>query len=105
MSRPNIESIRLTVLKGYQELVERGWSRPDEAAACSSMPVRALCCCQGERQKFLAEEWPRITATIQRLGLKAEDLLDGAARRSKAKAKEEGAEAMRTFNFIMWRTF
>jgi GntR family transcriptional regulator len=45
---------------------------------------------QGERQKFLAEEWPRIAATIQRLGLKAEDLLDGAAPRSKAKAKEEG---------------
>jgi GntR family transcriptional regulator len=45
---------------------------------------------QGERQKFLAEEWPRITATIQRLGLKTEDLLNGAARRLKAKAKEEG---------------
>ncbi len=24
---------------------------------------------QGERQKFLAEEWPRVHATIQRLGL------------------------------------
>jgi GntR family transcriptional regulator len=33
---------------------------------------------QGERQRFLAEEWPRISATIQRLGLKAEELLDGA---------------------------
>ena len=32
---------------------------------------------QGERQKFLAEEWPRVHATIQRLGLKAEELLDG----------------------------
>ena len=30
---------------------------------------------QGERQKFLAEEWPRIHATIQRLGLSAEELL------------------------------
>jgi GntR family transcriptional regulator len=34
---------------------------------------------QGERQKFLAEEWPRVSATIQRLGLKAEDLLDAAS--------------------------
>ena len=34
---------------------------------------------QGERQKFLGEEWPRVHATIQRLGLKAEELLDGAA--------------------------
>ena len=33
---------------------------------------------QGERQKFLGEEWPRIYATIQRLGLKVEELLDGA---------------------------
>jgi GntR family transcriptional regulator len=30
---------------------------------------------QGERQKFLAEQWPRIYATIQRLGLSAEELL------------------------------
>jgi GntR family transcriptional regulator len=37
---------------------------------------------QGERQKFLGEEWPRVHATIQRLGLKAEELLaatDGAS--------------------------
>ena len=32
---------------------------------------------QGEREKFLAEEWPRVQATIQRLGLKAEELLNG----------------------------
>ena len=31
---------------------------------------------QGERQKFLAEEWPRVSATIQRLGLTAKELLD-----------------------------
>jgi GntR family transcriptional regulator len=34
---------------------------------------------KGERQKFLLDEWPRIQATIQRLGLKAEELLDTAA--------------------------
>jgi GntR family transcriptional regulator len=33
---------------------------------------------QGERQKFLAEEWPRVHATIQRLGLTAKELLDAA---------------------------
>jgi hypothetical protein len=31
---------------------------------------------QGERQKFLAEEWPRVSANIQRLGLTAEELLE-----------------------------
>jgi GntR family transcriptional regulator len=30
---------------------------------------------KGEREKFLGEEWPRISATIKRLGLKAEELL------------------------------
>ena len=33
---------------------------------------------RGERQRFLAEEWPRVHATIQRLGLEAKELLDGA---------------------------
>ena len=28
-----------------------------------------------EREKFLAEQWPRIKETIQRLGLSAETLL------------------------------
>jgi GntR family transcriptional regulator len=30
---------------------------------------------KGERQKFLAEEWPRVYANIQRLGLTPEELL------------------------------
>ena len=37
---------------------------------------------QAERQKFLAEEWPRVHATIQRLGLKPEELLESAAART-----------------------
>ena len=30
---------------------------------------------KGERQKFLEQEWPRVSATIERLGLDAEELL------------------------------
>jgi GntR family transcriptional regulator len=41
---------------------------------------------QGERQKFLGEEWPRVYATIQRLGLKPEELLDGATHRASSGA-------------------
>ena len=33
---------------------------------------------KGEREKFLADQWPRIRATIQRLGLKPEELLKAA---------------------------
>jgi len=41
---------------------------------------------QGERQKFLAEEWPRIQANIQRLGLTPEDLLNGAGKQRGSKS-------------------
>jgi GntR family transcriptional regulator len=34
---------------------------------------------QGERQKFLTEQWPRIHATMQRLGLTAEELLEASS--------------------------
>ena len=34
---------------------------------------------QGEHQKFLTEEWPRVQVTIQRLGLTAQELLAAAA--------------------------
>ncbi len=68
----------LTVLKGYQQLVEedlvekrRGLGMFVKAGARSLL-------LQGERQKFLGEEWPRVYATIQRLGLTAEELLNGA---------------------------
>jgi GntR family transcriptional regulator len=80
----------LTVLKGYQELVDEGLVETRRGRGIFINAGARTLLLQGERQKFLAEEWPRISATIQRLGLKAEDLMDGAARRSKAKAKEEG---------------
>jgi GntR family transcriptional regulator len=70
----------LTVLKGYQELVDdelverrRGLGMFVKAGARHRL-------LQGERQKFLAEEWPRIYATIQRLGLKPSELLAAGAR-------------------------
>jgi GntR family transcriptional regulator len=45
---------------------------------------------KGERQKFLKEEWPRVAATIQRLGLTPKELLKAAPKQqSKSKAKKE----------------
>jgi GntR family transcriptional regulator len=77
----------LTVLKGYQQLVDEGLveSRRGLGMFINSGARNMLL--KGERQKFLTEEWPRVEATIQRLGLKAEDLLNG--RRPKSKLKEE----------------
>ncbi|HEY1985149.1 MAG TPA: GntR family transcriptional regulator [Terracidiphilus sp.] len=72
----------LTVLKAYQQLADeelvetrRGLGMFINAGARSLL-------LRGERQKFLDEEWPRIYATIQRLGLRPEDLLDAAGAKS-----------------------
>jgi GntR family transcriptional regulator len=79
----------LTVLKGYQQLVDEGLveSRRGLGMFINSGARNVLL--KGERQKFLMEEWPRIEATIDRLGLKADDLLNGSRGRSKKKDKQE----------------
>jgi GntR family transcriptional regulator len=81
----------LTVLKGYQQLVEEGLveSRRGRGMFINAGARHLLL--QSERQKFLAEEWPRIHESIQRLGLTAEDLLDGKGRRASADAPSKSA--------------
>jgi len=79
----------ITVLKGYQQLVEeqlvesrRGLGMFINAGA-HDLLLRA------ERQKFMAEQWPRVYATIQRLGLTPKELLDAAATGRSSNAGEE----------------
>jgi len=67
----------LTVLKGYQQLVDEGLVESRRGRGMFINEGAHSLCLEGERQRFLGEEWPRIHATIQRLGLKAEELLDG----------------------------
>jgi len=68
----------LTVLKAYQQLVDEQLVETRRGRGMYiNVGARALLL-RGERQKFLDEEWPRVCATIQRLGLRAEDLLDTA---------------------------
>ena len=68
----------LTVLKGYQQLVDEGLVETRRGLGMFINAGARSLLLQGERQKFLGEEWPRVQATIQRLGLKAKELLDGA---------------------------
>ena len=69
----------LTVLKSYQELVdERLVEKKRGRGMFINAGARALLL-SAERQKFLAEEWPRVSATIQRLGLTAQELLAAGA--------------------------
>jgi GntR family transcriptional regulator len=78
----------LTVLKGYQELVDEELVEKRRGLGMFVKEGARKLLLKGERQKFLAEEWPRISATIQRLGLKAEELLDGQTTSTKT-TKEE----------------
>jgi GntR family transcriptional regulator len=72
----------LTVLKGYQQLVDEGLVETKRGRGMFINAGARSLLLQGERQKFLGEEWPRVYATIQRLGLTAEELLDGSPNRS-----------------------
>lgn len=69
----------LTVLKGYQQLVDEQLveSRRGRGMYINAGARELLL--QGEREKFLTEQWPRIHATIQRLGLTPEELLAAQA--------------------------
>jgi GntR family transcriptional regulator len=79
----------LTVLKGYQELVDEELVEKRRGLGMFvKSGVRRLLL-EGERRKFLAEEWPRICATMQRLGLKPEELRDGGANRQSSSHEEE----------------
>ena len=69
----------LTVLKAYQQLADEQLVEKRRGVGMfvkTGVRERLL---RDERQRFLNEEWPGVLATLQRLGLKAEDLLDGAA--------------------------
>lgn len=48
---------------------------------------------QGERQKFLDEQWPRVWASIQRLGLSLEELVESSAKPSGDDAVERARKS------------
>jgi GntR family transcriptional regulator len=76
----------LTVLKGYQELVDEQLVESKRGRGMFINTGARNLLLKGERQRFLGEEWPRVRATIERLGLKAEDLLHGTNGRPSADA-------------------
>ncbi len=70
----------LTVLKSYQGLVDEQLVEKRRGLGMFVRTDARTALLQGERDKFLTEEWPRIHATIVRLGLSPEDLLAAASR-------------------------
>jgi len=72
----------ITVLKAYQELVDEQLVEKKRGRGMYINTGARDLLLKAEREKFLAEHWPRVHATIRRLGLTPEALLGG---------KEEGA--------------
>ena len=77
----------LTVLKGYQQLVDEALGEARRGLGMFVREGAARLLLQAERGRFLDEEWPRVRETIERLGLSAEELLAAPKRRA-AKKKE-----------------
>jgi GntR family transcriptional regulator len=65
----------LTVLKGYQELVDDGLVEKRRGRGMFVREGARKALMKDERQAFLDEQWPEVVATIRRLNLDPEDLL------------------------------
>ena len=79
----------LTVLKGYQQLVDEQLVESRRGRGMFINEGARDLLRKGERERFLAEEWPRVHATIQRLGLSTKELLRAAAPPGSNAAEEE----------------
>ena len=70
----------LTVLKGYQELVDEGLVEKKRGRGMFVNEGARAQLLKDERQKFLEKEWPTVLSTIERLGLNAADLFEQRTR-------------------------
>lgn len=77
----------LTVLKGYQQLVDEGLVEARRGLGMFVRDGAAKLLLRAERERFLDEEWPRVRETIERLGLAPEELFAAPKRRA-ARKKE-----------------
>ncbi|MCU1230976.1 MAG: GntR family transcriptional regulator [Acidobacteria bacterium] len=69
----------ITVLKAYQQLVTEQLVETKRGRGMFINAGAREVLLQAEREKFLAEQWPRVHATIRRLGLTPEELLKAAS--------------------------
>jgi GntR family transcriptional regulator len=65
----------LTVLKGYQELVDEGLVEKKRGRGMFVTEGSRVQLLLDERARFLEKEWPLVRGTIKRLGLTPTDLL------------------------------
>src|SRR3979411_1443908 len=79
----------LTVLKSYQQLVDEQLVEKKRGRGMFINAGARNLLLKGEREKFLAEQWPGIHATVQRLGLRQQELLAAAVPRGNLSAVEK----------------
>ena len=82
----------LTVLKGYQELVDDDLVEKKRGLGMFVTAGAKTKLLKNERQRFLDQEWPLVVASIDRLGLSLGDLLNKADKK-KAKAQAGDKES------------
>lgn len=69
----------LTVLKGYQELVDEGLVEKKRGRGMFVTDGARKQLLKDERRRFVEKEWPKVLETIDRLGLDATELLSQSA--------------------------
>lgn len=72
----------LTVLKGYQELVDEGLVEKKRGRGMFVNDGARKQLIIDERKRFVETEWPRVVETIERLELDVEALLNDAGKRT-----------------------
>lgn len=65
----------LTVLKGYQQLVDEGLVEKRRGRGMFVTAGARAELMHGERARFLEQEWPRVLTRIEQLGLDPAELL------------------------------
>lgn len=78
----------LTVLKGYQELVDEQLVEKKRGRGMFVLDGARTALLKDERRRFLQDEWPLVLERISQLGLTVEELLGPAA----AKARDSGED-------------
>jgi len=74
----------LTVLKGYQSLVDEGLVEKRRGLGMFVKEGARRNLMKNEREQFMKTEWPQILQRIQRLGLELMDLAKQAEKGSKS---------------------
>ena len=78
----------LTVLKGYQELVDEGLVEKKRGRGMFVNEGAQKLLLKAERRRFLEKEWPKVVATIERLQLDPADLLRDVQSKKKDAKKD-----------------